>query len=331
MDFVILMAAVSALAIGNSIFFGVYLFRSRKEAFPNKLLAFLLFALALRISKSVIVIAFPDSSEVFPAIGLTGMAAIGPLVLLYLQSLFGRKLNRIAWIHFIPSVLIAFSVAFVDEAVIYTYYQVVVLQIFVYILFGIGYLRKNLIELRTNQLKKDWSIRLLLGVAAIWLAFFYQLMADSFISYIIATSVAVVVLYLLSFWAMHRKKVFSFAVKNGNDEQLKEMAEQVKRFFEEQKIYRKENVTLDLIGEQINQQAYLISRSINEVFHMTFPEFLNSFRIEEVKERLLEDKNHVFSIEAIAYDSGFSTLSAFYTSFKKQVKMTPAEFRKKNS
>ncbi len=284
MDFVILMAAVSALAIGNSIFFGIYLFISKKEAFPNKLLAFLLFTLALRITKSVIIITFPYSSTVYPAIGLIGMAAIGPLLLLYIQSLFGKKLNKIEWTHFIPSALIAFTVAFVDETVIYRYYQVVVFQILVYILFSMRYLRKNIMDRRTNRLKKDWSIRLLVGVAAIWFAFFYQLLADSYISYIIATSVAVVVLYLLSFWAMQRRKIFNFAMKNGNDEQLKEMAEQVKRFFEEKKIYREENVTLDLVGEQINQQAYLISRSINEVFHMTFPEFLNSFRIEEVKE-----------------------------------------------
>ena len=299
MNYVILMTAVSALAIGNSIFFGVYLFRSTKERLPNKLLALLLFALALRITKSVIVIAFPDSSEIYPAIGLTGMAAIGPLLFLYIQSLTGKELNPNALLHFIPSGLIALSVAFVDEVVIYLYYQMVVVQILVYISICIIYLRNNRTELRTNQLKKEWSIRLLGGVGFIWLAFFYQLIADSFASYIIATTVAVVVLYMLSYWAMQQKKIFSFTPKNGHNKQLKKIAELVKNFFIQEQIYREGSITLEKIGKHVNQPAYMISRAVNEVYHMTFPEFVNSFRIEDAKKLLIRDKRHSLSIEAI--------------------------------
>ncbi len=332
MDYVIVMAAVSALAIGNSLFFGTYLFQTRKDSYPNKLLALLLFALALRITKSVIIIAFPDASEVYPAIGLIGMAAIGPLVYLYIQALFGVTFHRLHLCHFMPSLIIAITVAVVDEGVIYLYYQLVVLQIMIYLLWAGWFVQSNFSQLRTNQLKKEWCLRLLSGVGAIWLAFLYQLFADSFLSYIIATGAAVVVLYFLSFWAMQRRKLFSYSThKSGNGIQLKEVAESTRLLFEKEKIYREEDVTLNKVSGVLNQPAYLISRAINEVFHQTFPEFVNGFRIEEAKMKLENDPKKALSIESIAYDSGFSTLSAFYSSFKKKMKMTPAQYRDRQS
>ena len=330
MSYTILMSAVSALAIGNAIFFGLHLFFSRKKSYPNKLLALLLFALALRISKSVIIIAFPYSSEIFPAIGLIGMAAIGPFVYLYIKSLFGVGYQRAVLLHFIPSLVIALTIAFVSEAVIYRYYQLVVTQIFIYVLISSLYIRKNLYELRTNRLKKEWCIRLLIGVMAIWGAFFYQLIADSLLSYVIATAIAVMVLYVLGYWSMQRRKVFSFNTLNGSEsEVLKNVALQIEAIFKERKIYMEEDITLPKLSKETKYPSYLISKAINEVFHQTFPEFVNHFRVEEAKEKLAKDKKMALSIESIAFDSGFSTLSAFYSSFKKNVKMTPAEYRKK--
>ena len=163
------------------------------------------------------------------------------------------------------------------------------------------------------------------------MAFFYQLMADSLLSYIIATGIAVVALYVLSFWAMQKKNVFSLTVKNGNNKQLTQIAERIKVYFETNEAYKKENITLDAVGEELNTPAYLISKAINETYNITFPEFLTGLRIEDAKTRLMKDKNMAFSIEAIAYDSGFTTLSSFYSSFKKHVKMTPAEYRKRHS
>lgn len=330
MDYKILMAAVSALAIGNSVFFGVYLLQSQKESKSNRLLALLLFALALRISKSVIIIVLPRSSEIFPAIGLIGMAAIGPLLFLYIKSLFTRSQNIYAWLHLLPSGFIAATVLFASEETIYRYYQLIVLQILIYLIISFIYLKNNLIEIKANRLRKEWSLRLSGGVFAIWLAFLYQLILDSYVSYIIATSIAVIVLYLLSFWSMQRKKIFSVNFKNENNQQLNRIAKQVKDLFEKEMLYREDDVTLNKVGMKINEQAYLVSRSINEVYKMSFPEFLNSFRIAEARRRLIEDQKQSLSIEAVAYDSGFSTLSSFYSAFKKQVKMTPNEFRKRH-
>ena len=326
------MSAVSALAIGNSLFFGLQLYLPKNASYPNKLLAGLLFALGLRISKSVIVVAFPESSEIFPAIGLTGMAAIGPFTYLYLKSLAGTGFRKKILLHYVPSFFIALSVAFVGPDVVYLYYQLVVGQIFVYLVLSIVILMPSGRAEKTGSLKKNWGIRLVAGVLMIWLAFAYQLMADSLFSYVIATAIAVAALYVLAHWSMQRRKIFSFGFSNGaQGSHLKKIAYEVEDLFKKEKIYLQEDITLKTLGRALKHEPYLISRAINEVFCKTFPEFLNSYRVEAAKEKLANDVNQSLSIESIAYDSGFGTLSSFYSSFKKFAKMTPAEYRKKFS
>jgi AraC-like DNA-binding protein len=52
------------------------------------------------------------------------------------------------------------------------------------------------------------------------------------------------------------------------------------------------------------------------------------YRIKKA-EQLLLTRGELLSIEGVAYESGFNSLSGFYTSFKKLHKMTPAQYRKK--
>ena len=329
MTYPVIMSAVSALAIGNALFYGIYLLTFAKRNDVSRLLAFLLFALALRISKSVIVIAFPHASGVFPAIGLVGMAAIGPLTYLYVRAVFGRGVRVFDVVHFTPSLMIILTVAFISEDVLYYYYQAVVGHIFLYIVLSIYYVFD---AGRVQALKKiviRWLGLLLCGVFGIWLAFLYQLFADTFLSYIIATACAVVVLYMLGYWAMRQGKIFAQTVgPSSSSQELVSVAAAVDRLFVNEKFYLQNDVTLNSMAEQLSIPAYLISRAINEVHKQSFPDYLNSYRVEEAKARLRGHEGKIMSIEAIAYDSGFSTLSSFYAVFKKQVNMTPAAYRK---
>jgi len=59
---------------------------------------------------------------------------------------------------------------------------------------------------------------------------------------------------------------------------------------------------------------------------MSFPDFINSFRIEEAKKKLIEP--NPATIFAISLDVGFNSKAAFYTAFKKNTQMTPTEFKK---
>lgn len=334
MNLSLLMAAASGLVIGNSLFFGAYIWNfDKKNKTSTRLLALLLFALALRISKSVIIILFPNSSEIFPAIGLTGMAAIGPFLYLYLKSIhqssfsFGKK----EILHLAPSFLIVASLPmpFVDELVIYRFYQLVVLQIFIYMAYSFKIIHSSS---REDPLKKRWGTVLLSGTFLIWIAFFAQLIADTFILYLVATTIAAFVLYGVSFWVMKNRLNFKENSRldklNGNAEAL---FKKIKTAIENDKLYKDPDLTLDKLSDAVKSQSYLVSLVINEKFRKSFPELVNSYRIEEAKLRLQSRDDKHLSIESIAYESGFNSISSFYSSFKKRCQTTPADYRKEHT
>lgn len=334
MSYSLLMAAASGLAIGNSLFFGAYLWNSdRKNKTSNHLLALLLFALALRISKSVIIILFPDSSDIFPAIGLIGMAAIGPFLYLYFQSIYSESFSfdKREWAHLIPSVAIGFSLLlpFISEQIIYRFYQFVVGQILAYILLSYRLHRRLSEDTSHDQIKARWGYILIGGTGIIWTAFFAQLIADTFLLYLIATTIAAFVLYGVSFWVMKNRLVFK---ENGRLDKLNGDAEaiykRIKQAFETERLHRDPDLTIDKLAEAVKSQGYLVSLVINEKFHKSFPELVNSYRIEDARTMLGSGEADHLSIESIAYDCGFNSISSFYASFKKICKTTPAEYRK---
>ena len=104
--------------------------------------------------------------------------------------------------------------------------------------------------------------------------------------------------------------------------------EKLKYSFEEEKIYRDASLNLNKLSTVIQKPSYLISKTINSHFGMSFREFVNTYRIAEVKEKLCEKTADFSKVEALAYDVGFNSPSAFYAAFKKETSLSPQEYRK---
>lgn len=81
----------------------------------------------------------------------------------------------------------------------------------------------------------------------------------------------------------------------------------------------------DLAGE-LNISVNHLSQVINQHEEKNFFDFVNSYRVEEFKQRVLDPANNNYSILAIALDSGFNSKSSFNQVFKKFVGLTPSQF-----
>jgi AraC-like DNA-binding protein len=107
-----------------------------------------------------------------------------------------------------------------------------------------------------------------------------------------------------------------------------EYVERINDFMEEQKPYLKSNITLDTLSELMDVPARELSAILNGHFKMNFYEFVNNFRIEEAKRIMLADTDQKKTVSDIFLEVGFNSKSVFNTFFKKNVGMTPTEFRK---
>lgn len=116
----------------------------------------------------------------------------------------------------------------------------------------------------------------------------------------------------------------------GEDEAEK-MVDTLKNYMEEHKPYLDANLTLPDLAERINVPSHHLSRAINEKLGLNFYEFVNRYRVDEVKAKLSDSSFSNLSLLGIAYDSGFNTKSAFNRVFKKMTGTTPSEYKKQIS
>jgi len=95
-----------------------------------------------------------------------------------------------------------------------------------------------------------------------------------------------------------------------------------------EELYLDFDLKLNTIAEKLDKSIHHISQAINQSAGMGFPDYINSFRIELAKQKLLEPKPD--TIFTISLDVGFNSKAAFYTAFKKITSQTPTEFKKSN-
>jgi AraC-like DNA-binding protein len=97
---------------------------------------------------------------------------------------------------------------------------------------------------------------------------------------------------------------------------------------ETEKPYVDGELTLPKLAGRLSIPAPHLSQIINERLQQNFFDFVNTYRVEEAKRRLLDPAKQHYSVLAIAEEVGFNSKSSFNAVFKKHVQMTPSEFRK---
>jgi AraC-like DNA-binding protein len=96
-----------------------------------------------------------------------------------------------------------------------------------------------------------------------------------------------------------------------------------------EKFFLDPDISLPSLAERIGVHSYQLSQIINEK-GMNFYEYINRLRIDYAK-KLISENRDFLNIARIAFDSGFNSISAFNSAFKKFSGITPSEFAEKNT
>ncbi|SHG16822.1 helix-turn-helix domain-containing protein [Flagellimonas flava] len=107
-----------------------------------------------------------------------------------------------------------------------------------------------------------------------------------------------------------------------------ELKEDLLNLFAIDKIYRENNISLDMVAQKLNTTRHNTSQIINEHFNVSFHEFVNMYRIKEAKQLLLEDKSRRLNIINVAYEVGYNNKVTFNKAFKKDTQLTPTQYQK---
>ena len=107
-----------------------------------------------------------------------------------------------------------------------------------------------------------------------------------------------------------------------------EKIEHIVSYIETQKPFLHPILTLDSLAKQLDMPPRVLSSILNNHFDKNFYEFINSYRIEESKLLIANNINKKYTMLEILNEAGFNSKATFNTFFKKQVGMTPREYKK---
>ncbi len=101
---------------------------------------------------------------------------------------------------------------------------------------------------------------------------------------------------------------------------------------EAERPHRDETITIAKLAAQLGEHEYRMRRLINgQLGHRNFAAFLNGYRLAEVKAALADPEQRQVPILTIALDAGFGSLGPFNRAFRQAERMTPTEFRNRQT
>jgi AraC-like DNA-binding protein len=95
---------------------------------------------------------------------------------------------------------------------------------------------------------------------------------------------------------------------------------------DKEKPFLRSKITLNQLVLDINISSHHLSQLLNEILDQNFFNFINLYRVEELKKRLGDPKYKNLTILGIAFDTGFNSKAAFNRIFKKHTGLTPSAY-----
>ncbi len=333
---------IAGVGATQSLLMAFYSFYERKKDYRNLLLCLFFVAITIRLAKSILWV-YLDSTPIWVInFGFMAHAVSGPALFLYaLHFLFPRKWSWFNLLHFLPGVLLLLSITTLSlDGFWYAggYTSLLFHQIS-YSFLGLILLGVHFFSKRSTPLTRShiiWILSLLIGTAVFQFLYFSNYILG-ITPYLLGPIIYLPFIYFLAFLLFKNPSLLKYnpSKKHQNiklsERELNARVKQLNLLMQEQKLFLDPNCTLNKVGKALKLPSYLVSYIVNNGIGKSFPDFLNGYRIEEAKQKLLHPDYAHIKIANIAYDCGFNSLSSFNSFFKKTENTTPSKFRDNHS
>lgn len=230
-----------------------------------------------------------------------------------------------------------------------------------YVIWSLIKLRKHIKNISnsfsyTEEINLTWLKYVLIGLGFVWSIVLLANVLDLFTSdtdigtHLIYLSLTVAV-FFLGYFGIKQKAIYvqfsppglhtienekapqvekevSSRYKNSGlkNEDAKKYLEELLNYMENEKAYLNGKLSLKDVAEYLDISINHLSQVINEQLDMSFFDFVNGYRVEEVKKHVAESKHEQLTLLAIAYESGFNSKSSFNSIFKRLTGITPSQY-----
>ncbi len=190
----------------------------------------------------------------------------------------------------------------------------------------------------TENLNLEWVRFFMIVFLAINLFFLFNLFAVIHLHDRSWLPKATALLFSISIFALGYKGLFQREISVGAETESntarpsakpdQELIAKIVAFMTEKKPYLDPELTLTSLARDVGISRTQLSQLINEGIGDNFYDFVNKFRVEEVKMLLADPGMNNYSLLGIALEAGFKSKSTFNFIFKRFTGLTPSAYKK---
>jgi AraC-like DNA-binding protein len=129
------------------------------------------------------------------------------------------------------------------------------------------------------------------------------------------------------------KKTNDLQIPNTNEDiNIKDIDRKfslIEKYLSLEKPFLKGQITIRELSESINIPQNEVSLIIQTKTNKFYTDYMNMFRVDELKQKLDNPANESFTIYSLALECGFASKTSFNRIFKHHTGMTPTEYRNK--
>ena len=113
-----------------------------------------------------------------------------------------------------------------------------------------------------------------------------------------------------------------------SESELGELEQSLNRIMKEQKPFLDENLSLNSLAALLSISDKKLSTLLNQRMQISFYDYVNGFRVDDVIDKLKNPSYDKFTLLAIAFESGFNSKTSFNRIFKKVTGVSPSQYKK---
>ncbi len=106
------------------------------------------------------------------------------------------------------------------------------------------------------------------------------------------------------------------------------LKEQLQHYLISTKAFLDPDLSLSDLAKGVEIPPYQLSQLINETLATNYSDLINTYRVNEFKQKLAQGGDEKLSILGLAQESGFNSKSGFYKTFKKLTGLSPTDYKK---
>jgi AraC-like DNA-binding protein len=101
---------------------------------------------------------------------------------------------------------------------------------------------------------------------------------------------------------------------------------QIRESMERDRLFLNPSLTVEHVARHVGTTSKIISATLNQHLGKSFNEFINAYRVEELKRRLTESGNEHLTIMGLALECGFNSQATMQRAFRALTNQSPREF-----